>query len=517
MKFDFTARIASKRLIAYAAALMVAGSTAPEPHALRGVVHVSPLIIDLNGDGIRTVALADSGYYFDLNNDFRAEQTAWPYPFDGLLVLDRNGDGKIDHGAELFGNYTPMPDGRTAANGFEALAAFDADKDGFITSRDPIFHKLRVWRDISRTGRTTPADLYLLEDLGIEAIGVRWTESKEVDAGGSAHRQVGVVQINGNKHLIADVWLATSLSRTIERGPTVLPPDVAALPHARAFGGIRDLRPAMHANGRLKELVAQYANAQNVATADRMLDAILFEWTGASAIERTSRGHTIDARYLTALEQFVGEPFQYSNGVKNPKPKSAHILMEQYVSLRAFFRAQLLAQTHYRDEFQLSIGDYDPRFQLLPVNLPAFTEKLQQLERDGNSARVLDLYCTLAAFDLYDGYGQSGEGSLRSHPAIGKLTERLLESQQSGSPATWASDPVAEGAANDLSLGCIDLLRSPDSKVSILARQRRTELSARADAEREAQMLQKRVTLLAAAILLMALLVAYRLRRKRGE
>jgi hypothetical protein len=78
---------------------------------------VSPLIVDLNGDGVKTISLTDTGVYFDLDKDGFAQRTAWVSPQDGLLALDRNANGRIDDIGELFGLLAEVSglDGRSAA------------------------------------------------------------------------------------------------------------------------------------------------------------------------------------------------------------------------------------------------------------------------------------------------------------------------------------------------------------------------------------------------------------------
>jgi hypothetical protein len=109
----------------------------------------SPLILDLDGDGVET--LGQNFYiHFDHDKNGFAERTGWVAPDDGLLVLDRNGNGQIDNGGELFGDNSGTGPG--PANGFAALAEFDQDGNGSITASDAAFASLRVWKDvISRT------------------------------------------------------------------------------------------------------------------------------------------------------------------------------------------------------------------------------------------------------------------------------------------------------------------------------------------------------------------------------
>ncbi|MGC4062320.1 MAG: hypothetical protein QM749_16330 [Aquabacterium sp.] len=118
----------------------------------------TPIVLDLNGDGIQTVS-ASRGTHFDLNATGSNALHGWVSPQDGLLVLDRNHDGVINDGTELFGTATILSNGQRAGNGYNALLELDTNHDGKITAADAQFKDLKVWVDangdgISQPGRT---------------------------------------------------------------------------------------------------------------------------------------------------------------------------------------------------------------------------------------------------------------------------------------------------------------------------------------------------------------------------
>jgi hypothetical protein len=113
-----------------------------------------PLMIQLSG----TPSLSETKFSFDLDMDGTPDQISFAGNGSGFLALDKNEDGTINDGSELFGP--------TKGNGFEELGAYDSDKNGWIDENDPIFDKLRVWtKDENGKDR-----LFALGEAGVGAI-----------------------------------------------------------------------------------------------------------------------------------------------------------------------------------------------------------------------------------------------------------------------------------------------------------------------------------------------------------
>jgi hypothetical protein len=116
-----------------------------------GATVTSPIILDLDKDGVETTAV-NNGTYFDHDANGFSEQTGWASSDDGLLVMDRDADGLIEDGTELFGNNTILANGTNASNGFQALAELDSNADGKIDANDAAYSQLRIWQDIDEDG-----------------------------------------------------------------------------------------------------------------------------------------------------------------------------------------------------------------------------------------------------------------------------------------------------------------------------------------------------------------------------
>ena len=169
--------------------------------------YVTPLILDLNGDGVHTLQ-SNSGVGFDFDGQGHKSKTGWASPEDGLLVLDRNGDGIIDTGSELFGSNSLVNAAALAKDGFEALAFHDSNKDGLINADDAIWTHLQVWQDRDSDGVSQQQELFSLDTLGIVSLSLNATPSGLFDGSGNIRQLISSIEwSNGTQTELVDVLL----------------------------------------------------------------------------------------------------------------------------------------------------------------------------------------------------------------------------------------------------------------------------------------------------------------------
>jgi len=205
----------------------------------------SPIIIDTKGQGFHLTSVAN-GVVFSFSAYGPPVYTAWTDPAyaNGFLALDRNGDGEINNGTDLFGNMTPQPPSDNP-NGYLALAVFDqpaygGNGNGVIDPGDTVFSQLRVWIDKNHNGISEPDELFTLNQVGISRIDLKYTESRYVDQYGNEFRYKGRIWDTAGieHHSCYDVFFKTG-------GPAQQASVRSAVGYRAAYSCFR--RPAAHA------------------------------------------------------------------------------------------------------------------------------------------------------------------------------------------------------------------------------------------------------------------------------
>jgi hypothetical protein len=349
----------------------------------------SPIILDLDNDGIETTAVK-TGVYFDHQNDGFAEQTGWVGGDDGLLVRDLNNNGQIDSGRELFGSETLLTNNSKAANGFEALKELDANHDGKLDAADAAFATLKIWQDADGDGYTSTGELLTLTEAGIRSIATGYTNGAATDANGNQHKQLGsYTTTTGQTRTATDVWFKTDQTYSIASDWLAIPADIAALPDATGYGKVRDLHQAMarDPSGTLKTLVTQFTQTTSASARETLLTDIIYRWTGVQDIDPASRaasmiyGNVIgDARKLEALEQFIGEEWfgVWCWGTRDPNPhgRAAPVLLQAWGELSELVYGQLMAQSHLKPLFDRIAYTWNEASQTLQGDLTQVAAQL---------------------------------------------------------------------------------------------------------------------------------------------
>ena len=158
----------------------------------------TPLVLDLNGDGVQTLSI-DEGVKFDLLNTGVKVQTGWVSGEDALLAIDNDGDGQISDRSELFGG--------NIGEGFAKLASFDSNEDGFVNALDAEFGELKVWQDKNENALTDEGELVSLESAGVASLDTNYTNVFEIDDRGNIHGEHSSATLaNGRQIDLVDVY-----------------------------------------------------------------------------------------------------------------------------------------------------------------------------------------------------------------------------------------------------------------------------------------------------------------------
>ncbi len=246
-----------------------------------------PIILDLDGDGLETVGLA-SNVYFDHDGDGVLTRTGWAGKDDALLVWDRNSNGTIDTGAELFGDFTPLPNGTLAPNGFAALAALDSNGDGILDANDPAFALLKLWRDTSQDGATGAGELITLADAGIVSLNLTNTlKNQRLANGNTLAREGSFTRADGSTGGMGEFRLATDTFSTKFAEPIEVPESLKSLPNMAGSGNARELQQAAAQSDSLALLLTQFQSAPTRAEQKALLDALITAWADTSGMAKS--------------------------------------------------------------------------------------------------------------------------------------------------------------------------------------------------------------------------------------
>lgn len=195
---------------------------------------ITPIVIDLDGNGIQTVSRANSTGTFDLFGNGNAVQSGWISGGEGFLAVDKNGNGQIDDISELFG-------GMAKGAGFAQLASYDSNGDGLVDAADSDFVNLLIWRDVNGNHQSDVGELMTLAETGVAALNVDFSELPFLDREGNLHfERSSATMADGRTVDMTDVYFNVAADDAAAAG--VVLPGLADLWHEGwSVGGDSDI------------------------------------------------------------------------------------------------------------------------------------------------------------------------------------------------------------------------------------------------------------------------------------
>ena len=313
--------------------------------------------------------------YFDHDGDGFAEASEWIGKGEALLALDRNGNGQIDDGSELFGDYTKLERGGRAKDGMTALRAEDTNKDGILDARDVNWGKLLAWAD-DGNGLVEDGELKSLSSLGIDQLDLSG-DARLYDALFSVDRMdtLSKAKIAGDSDILKEAFL---------------PGSGTLLSSWEALAG--------EDGEELRELLHAYAAVSDETARSGLLDNILYHLAGATEEDADARGSSIDGRKLKVLEAYYGDA--YKDG-ENPNNWNGAIYTALYGDVKHYYEGWLAVSgqaapylekiTPYFDEKNPAIrADFSAAIEALDAAIAKNPTKGPRLLADfANAASVL--------------------------------------------------------------------------------------------------------------------------------
>lgn len=319
-----------------------------------GENQASPLVLDLDGDGIELTSLATSNAFFDVDQDGFAEQTGWVSADDGLLVIDSNANGRIDDISELFGTKD--------TDGFAVLRPYDTNDDGVIDSNDAQFSDLRIWTDTNQDGISEASELHTLDSLNIASLNTN-AELTDDPENVSGHDLQGntlthissYTTTSGDEEAMADVWFNYDNMNSKYSVATEFDILVFYLPTIKGSGDLSDLHIQMSLDnsgtGNLLDLMSSFANktsadyfTTNSTILDQDIENILFRWAGVDGIDPNSRGEFVDARKIAFVEAYNGNEFTQYN-IPEPRINAGSIMNQTFDYIADVIKMQIIFQS----------------------------------------------------------------------------------------------------------------------------------------------------------------------------
>ena len=320
-----------------------------------GYIVYDPLTLDLDGDGIEAIASnGHKGALFDHDKDGIRTATGWISKDDGLLIYDRNGDGVVNDGSELFGDNTLLKNGERAANGYQALKELDDNGDGKVDTADSAFAHLRVWRDLNQDGISQEGELLTLEEAKVKALNLAHKNgNRDLGNGNTLAEEGTYTDSDGNEKQMGDLNLAADHFHSRYSDSLPLTDEQQQAPNLRGSGRVRDLREAAAESPDVDAALQAYANAQTKEEQLALRDQLLRAWAGTDKrfttegvlkaasknVVMASKGKNsvrLTPGQAAALGTIQGPSIWSLLGIEDPEQKKKTALLEKVGILDAF-------------------------------------------------------------------------------------------------------------------------------------------------------------------------------------
>lgn len=423
-------------------------------------IPISPLVFDLDGDGLELSSLANSPAHFDLDNDGFAEETGWVNADDGFLVRDLNSSGTIDNQNEMFGE-------DASGSAWAKLAVYDTNNDTTISGGER--DALRIWRDLNQNGKTDSGELFTLQDAGIASInlyefGANATiEGHEVDGSGQWTMTSG-----GTIRNYYDVFFQVDQINSWFIGDGVTAPDIDLdtlfLPLSRGYGAIKSLHLAASDNAGLKASLENLMTTTSYSTLNDQIFDVLYEWAGVDTVLPAAGGDFVDGRTLEFLEHLGDSEylkFSWSGDATEPQyPEPASWVIDAFISAFAELKSRLLVQSAFSGVFINSYYDFTQDKLVFGENLDFYLSRAaglapeSEVESPWYWSEIANIIVqNSTAFGLSEGAAKAQVDAYAGYTV--EVWDNYLQGTSGGEEWVGSSgrDYILSGDGNDKTLG----------------------------------------------------------------
>ncbi len=424
-----------------------------------GTPGADPILVDLNGDRVIGTTSVRDGVYFDHGKDGFKESSAWVDENDGILAIDKNNNGTIDNGSEIFGDNYIKSDNSKATSGFDALRDLDSNNDGIINSEDESFSQIKILKG--------DGTLLTLEEAGITSINLNATESNTTDENGNTlvssstfTKSDGTTGSLGDFNLIVNKMDSFAVNWVNESE------EVSKLPDILGCGTLYSLHQAMMRDGSsvgLKKLVNDFVNAESDSVKRELVEKIIYRWCNCDSVSDGSRGTHYDAKKLNIIERFMGEKFRGVNNNGIPNIWAAPFLDNVYNMITNYVYCKLEVQINdsfvrnIYDMFELEYDFDDNKVRYNFDKVIGYVDSVLSEDEGLGKTKLLEVNEIIQAFGLnndegYSKYYEHFAGLGEEYKTLLDIVGRIGINGSEGNDSiegTVAADAVFGGSGND--------------------------------------------------------------------